>query len=138
MLLSSPWRNLALSAVSLGEGKIQTFHKGDANPMQQETPRQWNVESKGMVGLTVLLILLALVLFSGMAHAAIEDVLYESGKISKEEWLKIKAEREREEAEREKQIKEAVDRAITRDVKKRKWIDAVVWSGDLRLRYGQF
>ncbi len=106
--------------------------------MQQETPRQWNVESKGMVGLTVLLILLALVLFSGMAHAAIEDVLYESGKISKEEWLKIKAEREREEAEREKQIKEAVDRAITRDVKKRKWIDAVVWSGDLRLRYGQF
>ncbi len=88
--------------------------------MQQETPRQWNVESKGMVGLTVLLILLALVLFSGMAHAAIEDVLYESGKISKEEWLKIKAEREKEEAEREKQIKEAVDRAITRDVKKKK------------------
>ncbi len=96
------------------------------------------LRSRKLLALTPVLIILALVLFSGMAHAAIEDVLLESGKISKEEWLKIKAEREKEEAEREKQIKEAVDRAITRDVKKRKWIDAVVWSGDLRLRYGQF
>jgi hypothetical protein len=71
---------------------------------------------------------MALIFLSGgsSAWAALEDILYESGRISKEEWLKAKADREREDAEREKPMKMA------------KWVDSVTWSGDLRIRHEQF
>ncbi|MDA2910427.1 putative porin [Nitrospiraceae bacterium AH_259_D15_M11_P09] len=72
------------------------------------------------------------------AEAALEDILYESGRITKEEWLKAKADREQEEAEREKRLKDAITNIDTRHTKKGSWVDSVVWSGDLRLRHGQF
>jgi hypothetical protein len=71
---------------------------------------------------------MALIFLSGgaPAWAALEDILYESGKISKEEWLKAKGDREKEDAEREKPMKKA------------KWVDSVTLSGDLRIRHEQF
>ncbi len=51
------------------------------------------------------------------AEAALEDILYESGRITKEEWLKAKADREQEEAEREKLLKDAITNIDTRHKK---------------------
>jgi hypothetical protein len=80
---------------------------------------------------------LAVAILASPVHAALEDILYEKGQLTKEEWLKAKADREKEEAEREKQVKSAMKGVVTHDPKK-KWIDSVTWSGDLRLRYEQF
>ena len=41
---------------------------------------------------------LGMILTANVAHASVEDLLYEKGQITKEEWLKLKAEHEKEEA----------------------------------------
>jgi len=41
---------------------------------------------------------LGLIVQANMAHASVEDLLYEKGQITKEEWVKLKAEHEKEEA----------------------------------------
>ena len=42
------------------------------------------------------LVALAVAVTSGSAQAAVEDILLEKGQITKEDWLKIKAEKEKE------------------------------------------
>jgi hypothetical protein len=41
---------------------------------------------------------LGLIVQANIAHAKLEDILYEKGQITKEEWVKAKADAEREEA----------------------------------------
>ncbi len=53
--------------------------------------RQWLMTIVCMIGL-------GLIIQAGNAQAKIEDILYEKGQITKEEWLKTKADAEREEA----------------------------------------
>jgi len=84
------------------------------------------------------MVCLAIAVLTSPVHAALEDILYEKGQITKEEWLKAKADKEREEAEREKQAKDASKGVVTHDQKKAKWVDSVTWSGDLRVRHEQF
>jgi len=86
----------------------------------------------------VLLTALILCLVRTSVDAALEDILYESGRITKEEWLKAKADREQEEARRERRLQDAMTKIRTHDTKKRSWVDSVVWSGDVRLRHEQF
>ncbi len=76
--------------------------------------------------------------FCDTASAALEDVLYESGRITEEEWRQVKADKKREEAEREQRTRDAEKGTVTAGTGKRTWVDSVVWAGDLRLRYGQF
>ncbi len=96
------------------------------------TPVRGTVMAAGLI-LSVVLSLVAL-----PAEAALEDVLYESGKITKDEWVKAKAEKEREDAERDRLAAEARKGVVTHATPRKNWIDSVVWSGDLRLRYEQF
>jgi hypothetical protein len=100
--------------------------------------RKESRRGKGLRGAVVVLAAIALCLTGSVAWAALEDILYESGKITKEEWLKAKADKEKEDAEREKQMKEAQRGVVTHDQKKAKWVDSVTWSGDLRIRHEQF
>jgi hypothetical protein len=100
--------------------------------------REESRRGKALRGAVVVLAAIALCLTGSRAWAALEDILYESGKITKEEWLKAKADREKEEAEREKQVKATMKGVVTHDKDKAKWVDSVIWSGDLRLRYEQF
>jgi hypothetical protein len=100
--------------------------------------REESRRGKALRGAVVVLAAIALCLTGSVAWAALEDILYESGKITKEEWLKAKADREKEDAEREKQMKEAQKGVVTHDQKKAKWVDSVIWSGDLRVRHEQF
>ena len=48
--------------------------------------------------ITLCVISLGLMFQADMAQASVEDLLYEKGQITKEEWLKLKAEHEKEEA----------------------------------------
>ena len=73
---------------------------------------------------------MSVVLFPRQALGALEDVLYESGTISQEEWLRVKEEKRQEAAQGLGQATSPVTEA--------KWVDSLVWTGDLRLRYGQF
>ena len=92
-----------------------------------------NCRSATVLALTALIVCLV----RTPVEAALEDILYESGRITKEEWLKAKADREQEEARLERRLRESMGGDKARDTKK-KWVDSVVWSGDLRLRQGQF
>ncbi len=92
-----------------------------------------NCRSATVLALTALIVCLV----RTPVEAALEDILYESGRITKEEWLKAKADREQEEARLERRLRESMAGDKARDTKK-KWVDSVVWSGDLRLRQGQF
>ena len=92
-----------------------------------------NCRSAAVLALTALIVCLV----RTPVEAALEDILYESGRITKEEWLKAKADREQEEARLERRLRESMAGDKARDTKK-KWVDSVVWSGDLRLRQGQF
>ncbi|MFB3061289.1 MAG: putative porin [Candidatus Binatia bacterium] len=92
-----------------------------------------NCRSATVLALTALIVCLV----RTPVEAALEDILYESGRITKEEWLKAKADREQEEARLERRLREAMVGDKARGTKK-KWVDSVVWSGDLRLRQGQF
>ncbi len=73
---------------------------------------------------------MSVVLFPRQALGALEDVLYKSGTISQEEWLRVKEEKRQEAAQGLGQATSPVTEA--------KWVDSLVWTGDLRLRYGQF
>jgi putative porin len=106
--------------------------------LKRQDIREESHRGKALRGAVVVLAAIALCLTGSRAWAALEDILYESGKITKEEWLKVKADKEKEEAEREKQAKDAMRGVVTHDQKKAKWVDSVTWSGDLRLRHEQF
>lgn len=88
-------------------------------------------------GMVAMLAALAFLFIGSPARAALEDILYEKGHLTKEEWIKAKAGREKEDAEKDKQMQGAMKGAVTHDQKKQ-WIDSVIWSGDLRLRHEQF
>jgi hypothetical protein len=66
---------------------------------------------------------LGLIVQANIAHAMIEDILYEKGQITKEEWLKTKADHEKEEAIIQ-------ERATTK-----KWYDKISIRGYTQLRY---
>ncbi len=93
--------------------------------------------SKGTAVVLAVLTALILCLAGTPVQAALEDILYESGRITKEEWLKAKADREQEEARLDRKLRDSMARDDTRDTK-RSWVDSMVWSGDVRLRHGQF
>ena len=71
------------------------------------------------------------------AFAAIEDVLYKSGKITKEEWQQVKDEKKKEAATHNPSYAGAGG-ALTWNTKKSSWVDSVVWSGDFRFREENF
>src|SRR5437879_5222854 len=55
------------------------------------------------------IVCLAVVLAAGSARAAVEDVLLEKGVITKEDWLKIKAEKEQAKQQAKEQKEQAVE-----------------------------
>ena len=66
---------------------------------------------------------LGLIVQADQAHAKIEDILYEKGQITKEEWLKTKADSEKEEA------------IIQQKASTKKWFDKLSIRGYTQLRY---
>jgi hypothetical protein len=66
---------------------------------------------------------LGLIVQANIAHAMIEDILYEKGQITKEEWLKTKADHEKEEA------------IIQNRAAIKKWYDKISIRGYTQLRY---
>jgi hypothetical protein len=52
------------------------------------------------LAISVCVFSLGLIFQANVAQASVEDLLYEKGQITKEEWIKLKAEHEREEATR--------------------------------------
>jgi hypothetical protein len=66
---------------------------------------------------------LGLIVQANIAHAMIEDILYEKGQITKEEWLKTKAEHEKEEA------------IIQNRAAIKKWYDKISIRGYTQFRY---
>ena len=61
-----------------------------------------------IIGMAVLAVALAI----GAAQAAVEDVLLEKGIITKEDWLKIKADKEKAKEEAKEQAKEQKEQAV--------------------------
>ncbi len=66
---------------------------------------------------------LGLIVQADMAHASLEDLLYEKGQITKEEWLKTKADHEKEEA------------IIQERSAIKKWYDKISIRGYTQIRY---
>jgi hypothetical protein len=66
---------------------------------------------------------LGLIVQANNAHAMIEDILYEKGQITKEEWLKTKADHEKEEA------------IISERAAIKKWYDKISIRGYTQVRY---
>ena len=66
---------------------------------------------------------LGLIVQANIAHAMIEDILYEKGQITKEEWLKTKADHEKEEA------------IIQERAAIKKWYDKISIRGYTQVRY---
>jgi len=66
---------------------------------------------------------LGLIVQANSAHAMIEDILYEKGQITKEEWLKTKADHEKEEA------------IIQERAAIKKWYDKISIRGYTQVRY---
>ena len=66
---------------------------------------------------------LGLIVQANIAHAMIEDILYEKGQITKEEWLKTKADHEKEEA------------IIQERAALKKWYDKISIRGYTQVRY---
>jgi hypothetical protein len=64
-----------------------------------------------------------LIIQANIAHAMIEDILYEKGQITKEEWLKTKADHEKEEA------------IIQERATIKKWYDKISIRGYTQIRY---
>ena len=71
----------------------------------------------------ICLIGLGLIGQTNMAQASLEDILYEKGQITKEEWLKTKADHEKEEA------------IIQQRAATKKWFDKLSIRGYTQLRY---
>jgi len=78
--------------------------------------RLWFVTSACVIGL-------GLIVQANIAHAMIEDILYEKGQITKEEWLKTKADHEKEEA------------IIQNRAAIKKWYDKISIRGYTQVRY---
>lgn len=78
--------------------------------------RQWFMTIVCMIGL-------GLIIQAGNAQAKIEDILYEKGQITKEEWLKTKADAEKEEA------------IIQQRPTTEKWYEKISIRGYAQLRY---
>ena len=72
---------------------------------------------------TLCLIGLGVILSANVAQANIEDLLYEKGQITKEEWLKLKAEHERDDA------------IIAEKAAIKKWFDKISIRGYVQARY---
>jgi hypothetical protein len=72
---------------------------------------------------TVCVIGLGLILQANMAQANVEDLLYEKGQITKEEWVKLKADQEKQDAI-------VADRASIK-----KWFDKISIRGYVQARY---
>ncbi|HSA85067.1 MAG TPA: porin [Nitrospira sp.] len=71
----------------------------------------------------VCLIGLGLMVTANVAQASVEDLLYEKGQITKEEWVKLKAEHEREEA------------IVQQQSATKKWFDKISIRGYTQMRY---
>ena len=71
----------------------------------------------------VCVIGLGLIIQANNAHAKLEDILYEKGQITKEEWLKTKADAEKEEA------------IIQQRAATEKWYEKLSIRGYTQLRY---
>ena len=71
----------------------------------------------------VCVIGLGLIIQANNAHAKLEDILYEKGQITKEEWVKAKADAEREEA------------IIQQRATTEKWYEKLSIRGYTQLRY---
>ena len=78
--------------------------------------RQWFMTIVCMIGL-------GLIIQANNAHAKIEDILYEKGQITKEEWLKTKADAERDDA------------IIAQRAATEKWYQKLSIRGYAQLRY---
>ena len=76
----------------------------------------------GLVG-TLFAICFGLIFTANVAQAQIEDLLYEKGQITKEEWLKLKAEHEKEEA------------IVQQRSAIKKWFDKISIRGYVQARY---
>ena len=87
--------------------------------------------------LSCALLSLSVASFPCTASAALEDVLYESGRITEEEWRRVKADKKNE-AERAQRTGESGGGGVSPNTGGNTWVDRIVWAGDLRLRYGQF
>lgn len=72
---------------------------------------------------TVCIFGLGLIFQANLAQASVEDLLYEKGQITKEEWLKLKAEHEKEEA------------IIQERASIKKWFDKISIRGYVQARY---
>ena len=72
---------------------------------------------------SVCVIGLGLLFQTNQAQASVEDLLYEKGQITKEEWLKLKAEHEREDA------------IIAERSAIKKWFDKISIRGYVQARY---
>lgn len=79
--------------------------------------RQW------LVAGSMCVIILGLLLSSEVARAGIEDLLYEKGQITKEEWLKLKADEEKKEG------------IIQQRSAMKKWFDNISIRGYTQFRY---
>jgi Phosphate-selective porin O and P len=73
--------------------------------------------------ITACVIGLGLIFQANMARASVEDLLYEKGQITKEEWLKLKAEHEREDA------------IVAEKAAIKKWFDKISIRGYVQARY---
>lgn len=71
----------------------------------------------------VSVIILGVIFHANLAQASVEDLLYEKGQITKEEWLKLKADQEKQEAIIQ-------DRATIK-----KWFDKISIRGYVQARY---
>lgn len=78
--------------------------------------RWWFTVAVGVFGL-------GLILQTNPAQASVEDLLYEKGTITKEEWLKLKAEHEREDA------------IVQQRSAMKKWFDKISIRGYVQARY---
>lgn len=85
----------------------------------KQMKRWWLSAGMCVVGLVGLLVISG----ANEAQASVEDLLYEKGQITKEEWLKLKAEHEKEEA------------AAKEPSPIKKWFDKVSIRGYTQLRY---
>ena len=78
--------------------------------------RLWLATVACMIGL-------GLIAQANIAHASIEDILYEKGQITKEEWLKTKADHEKEES------------IIQASAQLKNWFDKIAIRGYTQMRF---
>jgi Phosphate-selective porin O and P len=75
------------------------------------------------LAMTACMIGLGLIFQANLAQASVEDLLYEKGQITKEEWLKLKADQERQES------------IVQQQSAMKKWFDKISIRGYVQARY---